>query len=106
MQVRKKIFFLPFKVRNKVAANALSPLVFLLQLKFEVLEKNVLQQMDAKKGRQWAQKNQESVEAFWENRENLKSLTTQMLLAWQEIFYAKRFPGRVICFLWLMGRKL
>ena len=41
MQVRTKILFLPFKVRNKVAANALSPLVFLLQLKFEVLEKNV-----------------------------------------------------------------
>ena len=95
MQVRTKILLLPFKVRNKVAANALSPLVFLLQLKFEVLEKNVLQRMDdnvhKKIGNPWTKR-------FWENRENLKSLAMQMLLACQEIFYAylvgptERFP--------------
>ena len=64
MQVRTKILFLPFKVLNKVAVNALSPLVFLLQLKFEVLEKNVLQRLDDKKGRECAQKNLESLKTF------------------------------------------
>lgn len=61
---QKKILFLPFNIRNKVAANALWPLVFLLELKFEVLEKKCFLLNGCQKGRQCAHKNRESVEAF------------------------------------------